>query len=126
MGLLSVDADLQRAITATHTGYYRVGPVTQDLIWEQYAYPVDLKDLLAGNSSKMSLEPNPADRIDPPSRPRDDVWINKTGSTNGFGSYVAFVPASRIGIVLLANKNYPNEARVTAAHAIVTRLIGKP
>ena len=126
MGLVPVDPDLQRAILATHTGYYRVGRMTQDLIWEQYAYPVDLKDLLLGNSSTMSLGANPVERIDPPSRPRDDVWINKTGSTNGFGSYVAFVPVRKIGIVLLANKNYPNEARVTAAHAIVTQLTGKP
>jgi beta-lactamase class C len=124
MGLVRVEADLQRAIMATHTGYYRVGAMTQDLIWEQYVYPVDLKDLLAGNSSKMSLGADPVDRIDPPSQPRDDVWINKTGSTNGFGSYVAFVPAKKIGIVLLANKNYPNEARVTAVHGILTRLIG--
>lgn len=126
MGRVPVDADLQRAVLATHTGYYQVGPMTQDLIWEQYAHPVALQDLVAGNGSSMSLKPNPVLRIDPPSPPRDDVWINKTGSTNGFGAYVAFVPASKAGIVLLANKNYPNEARVTAAHAILTRLIGKP
>lgn len=125
MGLVPVDADMQRAIMATHTGYYRVGAMTQDLIWEQYVYPVALKDLLAGNSSKMSLGANPVDRIDPPSRPRNDVLINKTGSTNGFGAYVAFIPAQKIGVVLLANKNYPNEARVTAVHGILTRLIDK-
>lgn len=126
MGLVPVDADIQRAIMATHTGYYRIGQMTQDLIWEQYRTPVDLKDLLAGNSSNMSLGANPVDRIDPPSPPRDDVLINKTGSTNGFGAYVAFIPARKIGIVLLANKNYPNEARVTAVHGILTQLIGKP
>jgi beta-lactamase class C len=36
------------------------------------------------------------------------------------------VPARKIGIVMLANKNYPNEARVTAGYAILTRLIGQP
>jgi beta-lactamase class C len=126
MGLVPVDGDLKTALAATHIGYYRIGQMMQDLIWEQYSYPVDLKDLVAGNSSKMSLEPNPAVRIDPPSPPRDDVWINKTGSTNGFGTYVAFVPAKKIGIVLLANKNYPNDARVTAAHEILTRVVREP
>jgi beta-lactamase class C len=125
LGLVPIDGDLQGAITATHTGYYGVGSMTQDLIWEQYRYPVHLEDLLAGNSSKVSYEANPVVRIDPPSLPQDDVLINKTGSTNGFGAYVAFVPGKKIGIVLLANKNYPSDARVTAAYEILTRLIGK-
>ena len=122
LGLVAIDGPLQQAITATHTGYYRVGPMTQDLIWEQYGYPVALDDLLAGNSAKVSYEANPVVHIDPPSPPRDDVLINKTGSTNGFGAYVAFVPARKVGIVLLANKNYPVDARVRAAYEILTRL----
>jgi beta-lactamase class C len=122
MGVLDLDEKLQSAITDTHTGYYRIGAMTQDLIWEQYPYPVELNDLLAGNSAKVSMEPNPAVRLDPPSHLQGDVLINKTGSTNGFAAYVAFVPEKKIGIVLLANKNYPIDARVTAAHEILTRL----
>jgi CubicO group peptidase (beta-lactamase class C family) len=95
--------------------------MTQDLVWEQYDYPVKLKDLLAGNSAK-ALEANPVARREPPLPPQDDVLIDKTGSTNGFGAYVAFVPANKIGIVLLANKDYPIAARVTAAYEILTRL----
>jgi beta-lactamase class C len=122
IGTLDIDQTLQNAITNTHTGYYRVGPMTQDLVWEQYRYPVALKDLLEGNSAKVSGEANPATEIDPPSQPQDDVLIDKTGSTNGFAAYVAFVPQERIGIVLLANKNYPADARVTAAYQILTWL----
>jgi beta-lactamase class C len=48
MGMIALDEKWQRAITNTHTGYYRVGGMTQDLIWEQYSYPVELKTLLAG------------------------------------------------------------------------------
>jgi len=36
MRMLDLDEKLQRAITNTHTGYYRIGAMTQDLIWEQY------------------------------------------------------------------------------------------
>ncbi|TDY22151.1 beta-lactamase class C [Paraburkholderia sp. BL6665CI2N2] len=122
MNLLQLDAKLQRAITDTHTGYFKASVLTQDLIWEQYAYPVALKTLLAGNSSSMALKATPAVEIKPPLAPRSNVWINKTGSTNGFGAYVAFVPEKQLGIVLLANKNFPNEDRVAAAYEILTAL----
>lgn len=122
MGMFNLNEKLQRAIAATHTGYFRIGEMTQDLIWEQYSYPVALKDLLAGNSVNVSYEANPVIEIDPPSPPRENVLINKTGSTNGFAAYVAFIPEKALGIVLLANKNYPIDARVTAAHQILNRL----
>jgi beta-lactamase class C len=120
--MLDLDPKWQDAITATHTGYYRIGAMTQDLIWEQYDYPVELDQLLAGNSAKIILEPNPATELDPPVQPRGDVLINKTGTTNGFAAYVAFVLDKRIGIVLLANKSYPIDARVAAAFEILARL----
>lgn len=110
---------------ATHTGYFQAGPMTQDLIWEQYPYPVDAQKLLAGNSYAMIFEATPVTRISPPERPRQDVWINKTGSTNGFGAYVAFIPAKQLGIVILANKSYPIDARVTTAYRILTLLARK-
>jgi len=122
MNLIQVDEKLQRAIVDTHTGYFKAGPMTQDLIWEQYPYPVTLKALLDGNSSAMILNATPVVEIKPPQKPQDDVWINKTGSTNGFGAYVAFIPQKRLGIVILANKNFPIDERVTAAYRILTSL----
>jgi beta-lactamase class C len=117
-----LDDTMQRAIRATHTGYYRVGDMTQGLGWEMFAYPTDLERLLAGNSVQVSFKPNAVTRFDPPLPSREDVLINKTGSTNGFGAYVAFVPAKGIGVVMLANRNYPIPARVRAAHRILTAL----
>jgi len=120
----AVSRPLQRALIATHTGYFKAGPMTQDFIWEQYAYPVTLAALHAGNAATMIFDPHPVTAIKPPERPRADVWINKTGSTNGFGEYVAFIPEKHLGIVILANKNYPIDARVTAAYQILTALAG--
>ncbi|MBP2238629.1 beta-lactamase class C [Sinorhizobium kostiense] len=117
-----LDETLQRAITATHTGYYRVGDMVQGLGWEMYSYPTDLDRLLAGNSPQITFKANKVERLSPPMPPRDNVLINKTGSTNGFGAYAAFVPAKEIGIVILANKNYPVPERVTAAYRILTAL----
>lgn len=116
------DEVLRSAIAATHTGYYEVGAMTQGLGWEMYDYPTDLDRLLAGNSSDMALKAQKARRLAPPLPPRADVLINKTGSTNGFGAYVVFVPARGTGIVMLANRNYPIPARVKAAHQILTAL----
>ena len=120
MRLAKLDDKWQRAVTQTHTGYYRAGSMTQDLIWEQYAYPVALDALLQGNSAAVILNPTPVSRIAPPQTPSQDVWINKTGSTNGFGAYIAFVPEKRLGIVLLANKNFPIDERVRAAYQILS------
>lgn len=117
-----LNPQFQRAVTETHTGYFQAGPMTQDLIWEQYPYPVTLDALLEGNSAAMAFHAVPVTAFTPPEKPRQDVWINKTGSTNGFGAYAAFVPEKGLGIVILANKNYPNDARVTAALNILTRI----
>ncbi|MGF6721658.1 beta-lactamase class C [Paraburkholderia sp. GAS41] len=122
MNRVHVEPKLQRAITETHTGYFQAGPMTQDLIWEQYPYPVTLKSLLDGNAPAMILNATLVTPISPPEAPRDDVWINKTGSTNGFGAYLAFVPQKRLGIVILANKNFPIDERVTAAYRILNSL----
>lgn len=126
MALIRIDPKLQRAITGTHIGYFKAGPMTQDLIWEQYPCPVALKTLLAGNSLSMIFNATPVTEISPPKPPQQDVWINKTGSTNGFGAYVAFIPAQRLGIVMLANKNYPIADRVAAAYRILVSLGGRP
>ncbi|SDR29154.1 beta-lactamase class C [Paraburkholderia fungorum] len=122
MELIGLNGKLQQAVTATHTGYFKAGVLTQDLIWEQYPYPVALKTLQEGNGTAMVFNATPVVEIKPPQAPTLDVWINKTGSTNGFGAYVAFVPAKHIGIVILANKNFPIEDRVNVAHQILTEL----
>ncbi|MDE2290311.1 MAG: beta-lactamase [Burkholderiales bacterium] len=124
MAMVPLEGKLQRAILATHTGYFKAGPMTQDLIWEQYPYPVPLQSLLDGNSAAMVLHGAPVAPITPTQAPSAHAWINKTGSTNGFGAYVAFIPQKRTGIVILANKNFPMEERVSAAYRILTALAG--
>jgi beta-lactamase class C len=120
MGIGSVPEKVAQALRATHRGYFRSGELIQDLIWEQYPYPVALDKFVAGNT--MNQKVHPATAIDPPMAPRMDMIINKTGSTLGFGAYVAFIPGRKVGIVMLANRGYPNEARVKAAHQVLSRL----
>ncbi|MNY10138.1 Beta-lactamase [compost metagenome] len=117
-----LEKPLQQAIALTHTGYYTVDDLTQGLGWELYRYPITLDRLLAGNSTPMAMEPHKVQWLNPPQSPAQDLLINKTGSTGGFGAYVAFVPSKDMGIVILANKNYPNAERVRIAHQILTAL----
>lgn len=116
------DPTLSAAIALTHTGVYSVGPMTQGLGWEMYDYPLGLETLQAGNSPDMAFKAQPVSPLSNPAPVKAGTLFNKTGSTNGFGAYVAFVPARGIGIVMLANRNYPNEARIRAAHRILQQL----
>ena len=117
-----LEKPLQQAIALTHSGYYTVGNMTQGLGWEMYHYPITLDHLLDGNSTPMAMEAHTVQWLNPPQTEPESVLINKTGSTGGFGAYVAFVPSENIGIVILANKNYPNAERVKIAHRILSAL----
>ena len=117
-----LEMPMRRAVEGTHIGYFRIGEMVQGLGWEQYPYPIALDRLLAGNSTAMIMEANAARQLAPPEAPSGPTLFNKTGSTNGFGAYVAFVPAKRIGIVMLANRNFPIPARIAAAHAVLEQL----
>ncbi|MFV9681225.1 PRC family class C beta-lactamase [Pseudomonas sp. NY15367] len=115
-------APLHQAISATHRGYYQVGDMTQALGWERYTYPISLEKLQAGNSAEMALQPQTVERFSVPKPADGDLLLNKTGSTNGFGAYILLLPARDTGLVILANRNYPNAERVRLALQILTTL----
>lgn len=111
----TLPAPLRQAVSSTHRGYYQVGDMTQALGWERYAYPISLTKLQAGNSAEMALKPQPVERFSVPKPAEGDLLLNKTGSTNGFGAYILLLPARDTGLVILANRNYPNAERVRLA-----------
>ena len=125
LGRGSVSHQLREAISRTQQGQYRTALFTQDMIWEQYPWPIAVKQMVEGNGYDFIMKPQPVEKIAPPLPPQKQVILNKTGSTNGFGGYVAMIPDEKLGIVVLANKNYPNEARVTATHALIEGLLKK-
>lgn len=118
----TLEKPLQQAIATTHTGYYTVNGMTQGLGWEAYPYPIKLQALLDGNSTEMAMQPHKVNWLNPAKTETADILFNKTGSTGGFGAYVAYVPSRDIGVVILANKNYPNGERVKVAHAILSAI----
>lgn len=116
------DASLKQGITLAQSRYWRVGAMYQGLGWEMLNWPVDAKIVVEGSDNKVALAPLPAREVNPPAPPVKASWVHKTGSTGGFGSYVAFIPEKQLGIVMLANKSYPNPARVEAAYRILDAL----
>ncbi|WP_282175117.1 class C beta-lactamase [Vibrio diabolicus] len=122
MGQAQLNTDIENALERTHTKYFDTDTFTQAVGWEGYDYPVSLSQLLKGNSSDVILNAKPVQASLSGTLGRD-VWYNKTGSTGGFGAYVACVPSEKIGIVILANKNYPNAERVEAAYNIISSVV---
>jgi len=123
MGLVPLDKDIQQALDNNRKGYYQASTFTQGLGWEMYSYPTQLNTLLEGNSMDVVLKPQAIKIDNHPTSILNNVWVNKTGATNGFGGYIAYIPAEKSGIVILANKNYPNADRVKAAYTILESVI---
>lgn len=117
----SLPPTLRRAVESTQVAHFRAGPLMQGLGWEQYPYPLSREWLLGGNSEEMIFTPQPAQRLRDATA-REPRLFGKTGSTGGFGAYVAFVPSRRVGLVMLANRNYPIPARIEAAWSILKNL----
>lgn len=122
LGLVETDAVLRRALAATQVGHVRAGPMVQALIWEWYPLPLSREDFATGNGDAMVLEPNPVTRIEPPLAPPAASLVTKTGATNGFGAYAAFVPGRRTGLVVLANRNHPTALRLRLAERVFAAL----
>jgi CubicO group peptidase (beta-lactamase class C family) len=120
LGEVKLPSMLQQAVINTHTVYFETPYLLQDLGWEQLPFPQSLDKLLNANSDNAM--DSTAKAITPPLKPMDNVIIDKTGTTNGFSTYVLFVPEKKVGIVLLANKKYPIPERVAAAYTILSKI----
>lgn len=121
LGQGDVPADMKAPLSRTQEGQFRTAAFTQAMIWEAYPWPVDVNRMVDGNALDFILNPQPMEAAQT-GIPTNAI-LNKTGSTNGFGGYVALVPQEDLGIVVLANRNYPNAARVRATHALIESLI---
>ena len=87
-----------------------------------YNWPIDPQRVIADSGNDIALKPRKVEELLPPHPATRASWVHKTGATNGFGAYIVFIPEENIGIVMLANKNYPNPVRVQAAYNILQAL----
>ncbi|MDQ0628983.1 class C beta-lactamase [Pantoea agglomerans] len=120
--LSSGNAVLRNAIRTAQARYFKVGTLFQGLGWEIYDWPVTADTLMGDSDNGVALQPRPAMLLNPVGPSQSASWVHKTGATNGFGAYIAFIPERNSGIVILANKNYPNPLRIKAAWQILQAL----
>lgn len=116
------EGPLKTALIAARSPVYQVRRMYQGLGWELYRAPARRADLLQGVDPDFVLKAN---NIDPASLhvPAKIVaTVSKTGSTGGFGAYVLFQPKRGTGIVILANRFWPNSARIETAYSILEKL----
>jgi len=123
LGDVKIPPELQDAVAKTHAGQTRTRHFDQAMIWERYPWPVPREQLLAGNAPGMVTESQPATRFAEPETSDQEVLFSKTGSTNGFGGYVAFIPDEDLGLVILSNRNVPLPARVDAGLTLIESVL---
>lgn len=114
---------LATGLAAARSGFYRVRAMHQGLGWELYPAPARVSDLLQGADPDFVLKPNAVEAADAPvTDPQLVGTVSKTGSTSGFGAYALFSPDRGTAVVMLANRFWPNPARIETAHAILSEL----
>lgn len=123
LGDMDVPPDLREAVATTHLGQTRTRNFVQAMIWERYPWPVSRDQLLAGNAPEITTGSQPAKRLSSPETSDHAVLFSKTGSTNGFGGYVAFIPDEDLGLVILANHNIPLPARVDTGLTLIESIL---
>ncbi len=112
---------LKAAILKAQQRYAKAGQMYQGLGWEMLDYPLQLKTL-AAMTDPTFVAGSPASLITASTTGKTASWVHKTGATNGFGAYAAFIPSRQVGIVMLTNKRYPNALRVKLAYQILEGL----
>lgn len=122
LGNRDASSEIRAALAQTQTGQFQSRLFTQAMIWEAYPWPADVDRMAEGNGYDFILKPQPMKAVDRPAKGQA-VILNKTGSTNGFGAYVVMIPSENLGIIVLANRNYPNEDRVRATYDLITRIL---
>ena len=120
--LSSGNTVLRNAIRTAQSRYFNIGSFWQGLGWEIYDLPATADTIISDSDNGVALQPRPATLLNPVGPSLNASWVHKTGATNGFGAYIAFIPEQNSGIVMLANKNYPNPLRIKAAWQILQAL----
>ena len=106
----------------TEAVYVRVPDKLQGLGWQIHEIkPEDIAGLLQ-TEKKSNAGLIPIEEIYEKPTFHGDALIDKTGSTNGFRAYIAFIPNKKTGIVILTNRGASDNAIIVAGRKILFSL----
>lgn len=117
IGLPHTPNNIKKAMRNTQTPRVTVGGMQQGLVWQVHSLQ---DENLKYEPKNMNIGPLPANWLLKDQQIyKEDVLLDKTGSTPGFRSYIAVIPSTQVGVVILTNKNIPNGTIVNAGRTII-------
>lgn len=120
IGLSGTPVSILYPMRMTQSGYVKLPDSFQGLGWQIHLINNDSNALL--NVSKTDLGTVEVDKIFDKPNFNGNALIDKSGTTEGFRSYIALIPNKHSGIVILANKNIPSDQLVNAGRKILFKL----
>ncbi len=120
--------DIAQAMKTSQTPYFHVEDHDQGLGWVIYpmTYPITKKekDALLNVPIDMNRGPLTSTMISQEQRKFDgNMLIDKTGGTDGFRSYIVFIPNKKIGVTVLVNQMVSNREIVRLGREILLQLV---
>lgn len=123
IGLPGTPTRILYPMRMTQSVYLKFGNESQGLGWQIHPSMKQKTYGLRNNVSKQfNTGPINIDEIYSQPTYDGDALIDKAGVSPGFSSYIAVLPNKHAGIVMLANKNVPNNAMMKTARTILLSL----
>jgi len=124
IGLPNTPDSIFYPIRMTQSAYLAVKGSAMGLGWVIHDMSSANLKILRNGDDGLGIQALPVEEVYP-----DPVFIgtnliDKTGTTDGFRSYIAVLPSKKSGIVILANHHAKDKAIVVAAREILFKLNG--
>jgi beta-lactamase class C len=124
IGLRGTPGKIFYPMRMTQTGYVKLSDHLQGLGWQIYPLtPQNIDSLLdVDDSETTQTEAVKVNEVIQKPTFNGDALIDKTGTTAGFGAYIALIPNKKSGIVILTNRHATDKAIVGVGREILYKL----
>jgi beta-lactamase class C len=99
--------------------YVKLPDRKQGLGWEIHSIKPNRLPILLNESEKMNLGPMPVQEMYDRAKFNGNTLIDKTGTADGFSTYVALIPDKQSGVAILTNKVVSHGAIVNLGRKIL-------